>query len=919
MLAHHPQPTQRSRPRPPAQVRRATSKTQLEFDPTAINSDITSSSSPPPPYVDGSSSPVSNRRIVETVTTTTTSTRTTVMEGNDVVRQFEEAVPFNPNSMGSEELTELLKTAKAVIQNREHDFLRVSEESRRLLEQNQAMTAQWEQLFNRIPMSPSRTLKHMHSDSSWSISDVGSRPGSPLKSFATPRRKDHSRRVSLTHSPSLMADLNEQNDKLRLLVENLEAETNAAKTGGDREFRRLKKEIEELQSELGRSHDVNKELENRLKEEIEKHKARDAEEMERRKQERIEEIRALRNSGKQKDDSEPVKDFAPSSSLSSVASLTSPRRSRTRTYDHSDEDSLPTFQLALSTIMSANESTYTPTPSAPPTLGPSAGETVLVAKLLAKIEELEEANRMHRQKQEQLGVKLTLASKEAQNMRSVYDDLEAEVRQAEINGDFAEDELDDEEWKDEGDINGTLRLLRESLIPDDSPRPTLRLGPRTSSVARNRSSSRPSTPRSTRTPRSSRGTGNRRVSGKKSRKPLSKHLFVSPPSSPSASGSPSTKPGSSRTIPQKDLLAPPSRHSARLHAISSPSRPTSPDGRLSPNVAPYSALLDDISPRSSLRNASSLGSLGNYVGGGLGLEDIDYRRSLESELASEFGPDWAEDAANSVNILEDSFGDARSYMDNSFASAQEGDEEGIQVNPAIAALNVALDPSNSGRPLEYDEHILPVGCLRSSPADTFYHLNRAVQARPARWIDIRSQRLLTEGPSSGVPATSPPLITLNPEPHSKEGQEDPWESNMYLPEVDQPEESTALIRYGQDDKGKSREKHLERREAVLARLNNAMLARRRRPSFGSDASGDEYEVVGSGNQAAEYYTEDDGKYDPKALAKRLQRTSLDGFLEIWLFLEFVGIILVFVVTAFWQGPRKVMGENNAAQRRIRRK
>src|SRR5258708_9769490 len=132
-------------------------------------------------------------------------------------------------------------------------------------------------------------------------------------------------------------------------------------------------------------------------------------------------------------------------------------------------------------------------------------------------------------------------------------------------------------------------------------------------------------------------------------------------------------------------------------------------------------------------------------------------KTLMSELGSEFGIDWKANLEKELFGPEDvpDEGDAdadevASMRDELRISAgicgaggesKEGEHQAISVDDgsmeAMNALDHALDPMRSGDPRASDEHILPLGCLRHAPAETFHLLAKAVTARPAVWIDSR--------------------------------------------------------------------------------------------------------------------------------------------------------------------------------------
>ena len=145
-------------------------------------------------------------------------------------------------------------------------------------------------------------------------------------------------------------------------------------------------------------------------------------------------------------------------------------------------------------------------------------------------------------------------------------------------------------------------------------------------------------------------------------------------------------------------------------------------------------------------------------------------KTLMSELGSEFGDDWKTNMEQELFNPDDalSAGDGNEMRaritaepDDYTQQDDEGQNLELMVNDgsmdAMNALAHALDPMRVGDPRASDEHILPVGCLRNAPPETFYLLEKAVAARPAVWIDSceagrggRERNLLVTGLGDGV-------------------------------------------------------------------------------------------------------------------------------------------------------------------------
>ncbi|KAG8886690.1 hypothetical protein FRB98_001094 [Tulasnella sp. 332] len=926
-----------SRPRPPAKARRTSTKSGAELD-------------RPPPYVDQRAT-LAASTLFGGMTPMEKSNDPCNASGLDIV-----GTPASPTSVNTAlngrsraELEEMLLTAHNIIRKHESDLTRASEETQGLRDQNRFVMSQLEKLSSRLPQSPASPSMHSRNHSlSFGGSDDGLTMSPPLsprrRTFQTPRRAPHDRGPSVA-SPVALAQLADQNAELLFKLDQLQDETNMLDQAGKRKLRKLEHEIGLLKEELEQVQKRNMELEREV-EEKEALEKQNEEEQERRKQEREEKARAIRESLKRADlDPSEIADFAPSSSYTSLASPS--RRSRESTAGGDIVTATP-YEPDLSIIF---EGSFSTVPSRVSTFGPAAlvpaGETAIVVQLLSKIEELETANREFIRQQAETKAKIQSATEEVNNMKQAYQDAEDEVAQAELDGNFISEET--EVWIDETNTTmlglDSLRSIRSADVAFTS---TIR-----SPNRHKRRSSSKSSPRSVRSSFPRRAVGNQRMmTSKKARKPLTNNMFLSPPTSDSGNASPVFF--SSANSTPAHFLEPPSQvllstrrgreMFQRLPAVDfSSASPEVDDDR----EASFISRVAPSPPRSSsLRPVPSFGDMASYMSA-LGLTSpAPALKSLESELEgdeqAEYGADWPE--SHSAEINQQMFAPSPSKTDksslsdasfsSSFTSACSGhDDDQVETsivppNPAIAALYNALDPSMKGKPLEEDEHILPIGCLRASPVETFYGLSQAVAARPVRWQEIptdTAQPRITVACSSPTQATgTAPImsaLSISPNPSMTSGP-DPWDTTMYLSDQEDRSEGeeTAFSPAGIKGKGRADDEEsecsptrqeLNKRDSALLRLNHAFVTRRRSIISPTSTSGDGDDPHGEGSR--QLVDPSDGpstgnasRYDPKVLARRLQNSYIETFFEIWLILQFVMVLAIFVYSSVRQGPRAVM-------------
>lgn len=290
---------------------------------------------------------------------------------------------------------------------------------------------------------------------------------------------------------------------------------------------------------------------------------------------------------------------------------------------------------------------------------------------------------------------------------------------------------------------------------------------------------------------------------------------------------------------------------------------------------------------------------------------------------------------------------------------------------AMDALSAALDPMLKGEKRQTDEHILPLGSLRDAPVETFYLLDRAVAARPSAWIDTDpspSSRLALEaGPGVEKKSILPrPILTSLP---TMRIREDAW--SLYPDEDDveddESSEELALPPPPPLSRPQPPQSPIVRRERALERMSRThtrrvssygrgrqhpkpksvlkSLAQRvgvvphtpARPSSVAYYSQDEQSYDGSSDEDTLSIVHFDGdrearsshpphpssstlvrrpsndqqdqsdRYSTAALAHKLQNTSLQTVVQVWMTLQFAALVVVFVYFAAKRGPSAILG------------
>ncbi|KAJ8517979.1 hypothetical protein ONZ45_g4916 [Pleurotus djamor] len=291
-----------------------------------------------------------------------------------------------------------------------------------------------------------------------------SSPAMYIPSISPPRSKHrfrHTRRISM--SPNDIALLADQNAELLSKIEKLETESAQSDLSGRRALKRLEREIQVLREELEETQARGEALEEKAKlgenvEAIWRRKERQKERAVRR--------RAVSSDGSGSDNNVFVerRDFAPPSGFrfpkgrnsGALLEQLAPSRSEVigeRLRESDDEDSASTPPPSF------NELDFT-TPSGSTTTNfssPSRPNPALISQLLTKITELEETNARIMAQQAETTEKLQAVQQETENMSKVYERLggEGELRWGGEDGEtalyFDEGDADADEVGDLGE------------------------------------------------------------------------------------------------------------------------------------------------------------------------------------------------------------------------------------------------------------------------------------------------------------------------------------------------------------------------------------------------------------------------------------------------------------------------------------
>lgn len=322
-----------------------------------------------------------------------------------------------------------------------------------LYQDNSVLKTKHEALLSRLPISPSTSGIPSPSPSPLQhtpfLSVSASEPEFLNNSFSGTQRKRsfrHTRRVSVT--PGELAQLADQNSELLNKLESLESEAEQADLAGKRKLKKLEREIQGLREELDRTQARSREIEEKAKRSV----ADPSQEAEARKKEREERVKVLRHRTESEafgEPATPLRDFAPGGAL---ATESRPRRALVHRHTSPVLPKTPAPTLKLCTKPGIHDSV----PSAVlPDLGASSPfrfpsvshsplsasldledaqlegspsreeqEYSVISQLLEKIQELEETNTQIASQQRDTGERLRAAQRDTESIRRLYDCLD---------------------------------------------------------------------------------------------------------------------------------------------------------------------------------------------------------------------------------------------------------------------------------------------------------------------------------------------------------------------------------------------------------------------------------------------------------------------------------------------------------------
>ena len=392
-----------SRPLPPAKVRRATSViTNVEVD-----------STPPPAYgspmlvfrngtpsdfgADIFKTPIGmNRRFLSSW-------------DESPSRIGEESSPAEHlecvSEKSREEVHDLLVKAHGIIKDREHGKSYLKHQNvwltldlvelglatnivKRVYDHNAVLKSKHEALLAKIPMSPSPSLSHSPSPDSLSTTMHLSHSASEFNLTDSPRT--HVRKISIARADiSLLAD---QNAELLSKLQKLEEDAMAADIAGRRELKKLGKEIVYLRDALEKTQAKSEELEGKVQNAV-------TNEAVRKKKER----KAMRNAARDNKTEGTVLDFAPPGSKFGGPSERYSLLDLPQEENHFRNDLEPS-------VSDPNRSD-----------DDVVSDRTLVARLLSKVKELEEANARILRQQVETSNQLAHVQRDTLNMTKVYE------------------------------------------------------------------------------------------------------------------------------------------------------------------------------------------------------------------------------------------------------------------------------------------------------------------------------------------------------------------------------------------------------------------------------------------------------------------------------------------------------------------
>ena len=669
-----------------------------------------------------------------------------------------------------------------------------------------------------------------------------------------------SRRLST--SPEQIAVLNTQNEELQGRLERIVAEATETDRDSKRMLRNLQREIEGLRNELEDTQRRNAELETLAQRRKAKEPAQP-----RRRTSRAH-LQALIEDPPSPTYDGPVRDFAPPKYISRTSTSLSTNAGGSPSLSH--DGHFPSSSSSAGSSRSQDgedEELLGSDPDRSRLASCSAEEFSLLAQILSKVKELEDAKNNFSVSQRFMQERLDAAARDANEMKQKYDGLQLEeVEGVDDNGDTVRFFS----WRGAASIGPSTLTVRRITSPT--------IGDGISTV------NLPDSPFLTSVSPHLVNIGNPK--SRKFRQPLSERMFIASPVLERNDPFLDNREDNERTVRpsprQKPSRTPPLTLRSAFESVDDE------DASLVHDEDYMAAADASFDPEQSTmfgRDANGTSSEPNLAGLGAHVRT----RTLDEELGRDFGDSWRAPVQHS-------------FMENSLSASTTSSsvvptvvvEDDLAEHPAMAALRQALDPSKPG------QHILPQGSLVSAPVGASQLLGRAVAARPALWLsrgDSQSKRIVSAPAAAGT-ATS----------------EDPWESTFYSETVDDtacdPEEGQDEI----DDESAIDATRLWVDKLVGPHRRNRLAnARRRRMSAISRGDSlskkDGFDLV----EASEVETEASDQDLP--LTSRLQERGVALVVEVWLFLQFVIVLGVFVFVMARKGPRAVLGEPPSTKRR----
>ena len=287
------------------------------------------------------------------------------------------------------------------------------------------MKNQHEEFLRRIPISPSHSPSASFIASPANVSPPlpQSQTFRPEKfsgltidpgTYGSPslRRSRHTRKISVSqHDIALLSD---QNAELLSKLERLESEAVQSDQFGRRKLRKLEKDIQILREELEKTQSRSEEQEERAR----------ADNARKKKVEREEKIKAMRDRSDSYPINHEVKDFAPKN-IGNLATSTKRRSSNkvVRRQVSSPPFGFPSHSTGKSEDQDDVFSSNPINEPLPSDANPKQ-ELVVISQLLLKIQELEEANSQISEQQAKTAYSLRSVQTDAANIKRVYESLD---------------------------------------------------------------------------------------------------------------------------------------------------------------------------------------------------------------------------------------------------------------------------------------------------------------------------------------------------------------------------------------------------------------------------------------------------------------------------------------------------------------